>query len=80
MLIPTKHEDLEKNVLVLGADILDLIKKKSFRPYNIEVLFQDLKIRKEIGIEQYYDTLLFLWLIDTIELRNHYVYMRKNVS
>lgn len=74
MLIPTKHEDLEKNVLVLGADILMLLKK---RKYNIEKMFQKVKNKKSISLNQYYNTLLFLWLADLIELEKYYVKLRR---
>lgn len=74
MLIPTKHEDLEKNVLVLGADILMLLKK---RKYDIETLFQKIKYKKSINLNQYYNTLLFLWLADLIKLEKYYIKLRK---
>jgi len=74
MLLPTKHENLGKNVLVLGADILMLLKK---RKYNIESLFQKVKNKKSIGLERFYNTLLFLWLADLIELETYYVKLKK---
>lgn len=74
MLLPTKHEDLEKNVLVLGADILMLLKK---RKYNIETLFQKIKNKKSISLGRFYNTLLFLWLADLIELETYYIRLEK---
>jgi len=74
MLIPTKHEDLEKNVLVVGADILMLLKK---RKYNIETLFQKIKNKKSISLDRFYNTLLFLWLVDLIELEKYYIGLKK---
>ena len=41
MLIPSKHEQLEKNLLVIGGDILNILKKRKI--WNIETLFQNLK-------------------------------------
>lgn len=77
MIIPTKHEDLEKNILVLGADILFLLKD---RKYNIERLFQKVKNKKSISLNQYYNTLLFLWLADLIELDEYYLKVKKCCS
>ncbi len=74
MLIPTKHENLEKNILVLGADVLLLLKK---RKYNIESLFQKVKDKKSISLSQYYNTLLFLWLAGLIELDEYYIRLRR---
>jgi hypothetical protein len=70
MLIPTKHENLYQNILVLGADILFLLKK---RGYDIESLFQKIKYDKAINIDQYYNTLLFLWLSELIELDEYHI-------
>lgn len=74
MLIPTKHENLEKNVLVVGADILMLLKK---RKYNIETLFQKVKKKKSISLNRFYNILLFLWLADLIELEKYYIEIKK---
>lgn len=73
MLIPTKHENLEKNILVLGADIITFLKKK---PYNIEFLFQEIKKLKSVSLDQFYDTLTFLWLVEIIGFKNHQIYIR----
>lgn len=67
MFIPTKHENLHKSTIVLGADIIKSLKK---REYNVEDLFQELKkvFEKDITLNQYYNTLTFLWLTEVIEL------------
>ena len=73
MLIPSKHEKLDNNVLVLGADLLGLLKHKS---HNVESLFQDAKRIKALSLDQYYNTLTFLWSSGLIELRNHQVIVK----
>jgi hypothetical protein len=73
MLIPSKHEKLDNNVLVLGADLLGLLKRKS---YNVESLFQDAKHVKALSLDQYYNTLTFLWSSGLIELQNHQVIIK----
>lgn len=68
MFIPNKHENLHKSTIVLGADVIKSLKKKD---YNIEDLFQELKqiFQKDISLNQYYNTLTFLWLIEAIDLQ-----------
>lgn len=74
MLIPTKHENLQQNILVVGADILTILKNRSF---NIEALFQKVKNGKAVNLEQYYNTLVFLWFSDLIELDEYFIKMKK---
>jgi len=74
MLIPSKHEKLERNSLVLGADILSLLKRKS---YNVEDLFQEMKHLKSISIDQYYYTITFLWLSELINFSHHHIAVKK---
>ncbi len=76
MFIPTKHENLQKSTIVLGADIIKSLKKKE---YNVEDLFQELKKGegKDISLNQYYNTLTFLWLTDVIELNEFNLKLRK---
>ena len=73
MLIPSKHEKLDKNVLVLGADLLGLLKHRS---YNVESLFQDANRIKSLNLDQYYNTLTFLWVTGLVELQQHQVILR----
>lgn len=74
MLIPTKHENLEKNILVLGADLLSLLKSKN---YNIEGLFQDAKQIQSLSLDQYYDTITFLWLSSLVELQKSEIILKR---
>lgn len=63
MLIPTKHENLNRNTLVVGADILSHLKNSSI---NIEELYQQIKTRKDISLDEYFNSLLFLWLNELV--------------
>lgn len=74
MLIPSKHEKLDRNILVIGSDILGILKHRS---YNIETLFQDIKRLKSIDLDQYYNAITFLWLSGIIDLKQHQVIVRK---
>ncbi len=75
MLVPSKHERLEKNILVIGGDIINFLRKKS---YNVENLFQELKIVKSINLDQFYNTVTFLWLSELIEVNKHNISLRSN--
>jgi hypothetical protein len=74
MVIPTPYENLHKNNLIIGADIIRLLKKKD---YNIEALFNELKKLKSTHLNQFYNTLLFLWLADIIELNEHTLILKR---
>lgn len=73
MLIPTKYENIEKSALVLGAEVISLLKTK---PYNIEMLFREVKSLKGLSLDQFYDILLFFWLADIIELRDEQIFLK----
>ncbi len=73
MLIPTPYESLPKNNLIIGADIIGLLKRKD---YNIEALFNELKKLRLTHLNQFYNTLLFLWLADIIELNEHTIILK----
>jgi len=74
MLIPLKHEKLDTSIVVLGADLLGLLKRKS---HNVESLFQDAKRIKSLSLDQYYNTLTFLWTSGFVELQQHQVILKK---
>lgn len=76
MFIPTKHENLQKSTIVLGADIIKSLQKSA---YNVEDLFQELKkvSEKNISLNQYYHTVTFLWLTDIIELNDFNLKLRR---
>jgi hypothetical protein len=65
MFIPSKHENLHKSIIVLGADIIKSLKNKD---RNIEELFQEVR-QKGISLNKYLNTLTFLWLTDIIDLQ-----------
>ncbi len=76
MFVPSKHEDLNKSTIVIGADIIKLLNKGRF---NIEELLQEIRrtTNKEISLNQYYNVLTFLWLVEVIEL-NEFTIKLKN--
>lgn len=82
MFTPTKYENLYNSTIVLGADIIKTLKKGN---YNIEELFQELKLNslkkenslKNISLNQYYNTLIFLWLTDIILIDDFLITLNK---
>lgn len=76
MFIPSKHENLKKSTILLGAEIIKSLKTKE---YNVDDLFQELKqaFDKNMSLNQYYNTLTFLWLADVIELNEFNLKLRK---
>jgi len=71
MLIPNKYENINDNLLVIGSNLISLLKKN---PYNIEDLFKfvnkerEKKLLHQINLDQYFNALTFLWLADLIVL------------
>jgi len=79
MLIPSKHEQLERNTLVIGGDILSFLKKK--KTWNMEILFQNLKKIKSVNLNQFYNTVTFLWLSEIIQVDKYNISLnQKNVT
>lgn len=76
MLAPTKHEDLNKNTLVLGSEVLRYLKYHGAS--LIEDIFQNLKQRFDIPIDKFYDVIVFLWLIEAIVLNESLLEIKKN--
>lgn len=63
MLIPTKHQELKSNTLVLGADILFLLKNEEF---NLDDLYKKLLVEKNVDVDSFLDAITFLWLINAV--------------
>ena len=78
MIRPTQYENMQSSTVVLGADVLQKLRNKK---YNIDDLFTEIRRKKEISINQFMNTLTFLWVVDAIEYRNFTVSLKKpNVS
>ncbi len=74
MLVPTKHENLDHNILVLGGDIIKSLKGKRL---DIEHLYQKISSDKEVTIDTFYNTLTFLWLAEILEVKDFYLELTK---
>jgi hypothetical protein len=74
MLLPSKYEDLNSNLIVVGAYIIEILKR---RPYNVEDLFQVLRNKYNINLEQYFNSITFLWLSDIVILNTFQISLVK---
>ncbi|MDN3595300.1 ABC-three component system middle component 6 [Zunongwangia endophytica] len=77
MILPTKHENLESNVLVIGADILFHLRKDNLA---IEELYQKIRLEKSLNLDAYYDILTFLWMIRAIKIHKGIIIKQNDVS
>jgi len=75
MLIPGKHENINRNILVEGAKIIGQL-KGSRDGENIEEFYQKLKREENLSLKQYMDVLTFLWLGNIIEVKLYRVRLK----
>lgn len=77
MIVPTKHQNIIHNPLVLGADILFILRNGEL---TIEELYQNLKKSTNLDLDIFYDTLTYLWLIESIKIKANIITKTTNVS
>ena len=80
MIEPTKHEDLKQNLLVIGGEIIRVIKHQSM---NIEDAYQQVKkTLSECSLDHFYDSVTFLWMLNFIQINQGILQLNKkeNVS
>lgn len=70
MILPNKYEDLKNTPLIVGKDIILLLRKKQF---NLFELYSKLPVN--INIDTYFDILTFLYAADLISFNNNIVYL-----
>jgi len=71
MIAPTKHGDLQKNAIVIASDLLNLLKTKN---YNIDELYRKVSGKRSLPLAVFNDALVFLYLIEAVELRDSIIY------
>ena len=70
MILPNKYEDLNKTPLIIGKDIILLLRKKNFHIFDLYS-----KLPVTINIDTYFDILTFLFAIDIISFNNNIIYL-----
>lgn len=76
MLSPTKYQNLNQNMLVTGADIIDLAKKWV---NHMEDILIHLRNKRDISVDDFYNILTFLWITEFISIINLRIYFKKDV-
>ena len=71
MLTPTKHGDLQKNAIVIASELLNSLNSKN---YNIDELYKKVSGKRTLPLDIFNDALVFLYLIEAIELRENVIY------
>jgi len=59
MLLTGKYDNINRNYIVIGADIVKVLKKN---PLKVEDLFQKCKKESRLDIDQFLDVITFLWV------------------
>lgn len=75
MIIPTKHQKLEENLISIGSRLLIEIKKNDI---FIEDLFNYFKKEYEkVDLDNFFLCITFLWLIDSITITEDIIKIKK---
>lgn len=74
MIVPSKHEDLRKNFIFVGAEVILYLKKHGSE--NVENLFQLMKQKIGFNLDQYGNILTILWLGGIITISEHRIYLK----
>jgi len=80
MILPHPESDLNYNILVLGADIINLLNKSSFNGKYVvidDVLEKFLKGDSERSLDLFLNTLTFLHTIGSIERKDYKIKLIK---
>ena len=71
MILPNKYEDLNKTPLIIGKDIILLLRRKK----NFHVFDLYAKLPVNINIDTYFDILTFLFATDIISFNNNIIFL-----
>ncbi len=76
MTVISKYDDLNHNFLVLGAGVIQFLKKKS---YTIEGLFQEFCKSKGVELNKFLNIITFLWLLELVEIRSDRISIKSHL-
>lgn len=76
MIVPSKYENLEDSWIMLGYEILKLLKKKP--SLNIELVYKKINMQHQntISLNKYFDVVMFLWLGEMIEVSEYHLSLK----
>lgn len=70
MILPTKHINISRSLLGMGAEVLDLLDK----PSNVSALWYKVKLIPEINTFENYTLVLdFLFMLGAIEYKKGFI-------
>ena len=79
MVIPQPEGDLSLNIMVLGSEIINIIKKNKSKNLIVEeVMFDFLKGNKRITPENFLDALTFLYTLGLIDYKNYKIKVNRS--
>ncbi len=80
MLLPHPESDLSLNIMVLGSEIINLLRKKKTYVLAEGVMREFLKKDTKRSHEHFFDTLTFLYMVDIIDYQGYKIKLRKEAN
>ena len=79
MLIPQAEGDLSLNTIVLGSEIIDILKKQKYKNVIIEdVMSSFLKRDQRINPDNFLDALTFLYTLGLVDYKHYKIRISTN--
>lgn len=78
MLLPHPESDLTTNVMVLGSEVIDLLRKQKTFVFIEGVMREFLQRDAKRSHEHFFDTLTFLYILGMIEYQGYKIKLRKD--
>lgn len=77
MILPTKYENIKENPLIVGYQIISLLKNNALTLLDIHLQLKKHK-KLELDYNTLIDTLTFLYLADAIEIDNNIIIIKND--
>lgn len=78
MIVPYPESDLTMNTMVLGSDIIQLLKNYDDFVFVEKIMKSFLKKDKRRTPDQFLDTLTFLFIVDLIEHEDYKIKLKRH--
>ncbi len=76
MLLPHPESDLSLNIMVLGSEIIELLREKKVYALTERVMRDFLKKDARRSHEHFFDALTFLYILDLIDYKGYKIKLR----
>lgn len=77
MLLPHPESDLSLNIMVLGSEIIELLRKQKKYFFVEDVIRKFLKKETTRSYEHFFDALTFLYILGIIDYQGYKIKLRK---